>query len=113
MGSFWIAEGGGDSVLLQLITAKLAVLEEANCGDRYSCTTENACFCLRCLIFKKKKQHLGHEAQHSGGLRTNLDNLGLFNVHRNLDTTAPSYFAYLFPAITAWLSSVTACCNPP
>lgn len=56
MGSFWIAEGG-DSVLLQLITAKLVVLEEANCGDRYSCTTENGLLLLALSNVKKKRSN--------------------------------------------------------
>lgn len=38
------------------------------------------------------KLHLGHEACHNGGLRINSDHMGIFKVHRNLDTQP--FFAF-------------------
>lgn len=45
--------------------------------------------------FYVPKVHLGFEVHHSGGLWNNFDPLGIFNVHRKLDTQAFSFFAFI------------------
>lgn len=49
----------------------------------------------RYLGFHVPKPRSEYEARSIGGIRINLDRLGLFNVHLNLTTRAPLHFTHI------------------